>query len=382
MVEKEENSIQTLDDFVVRLNKAYDKRYPYHGEAITVKQLSFFANHANAMYHTFFIKKKSGGQRRISAPGPKLKLFQELIAEILIAQYEPEDGVCGFIRNKSIVDGARIHTHQHFVLNVDLKDFFDSFEWGQVRNTLMREMKMTRDVATLIASICCFKHDVERLVDGNYVIKNRNVLPQGAPSSPILTNILCMTLDRRLTGLAKKYGAAYSRYADDISFSHSKNIFKNDSSFRKQLIEIVESTPNLHINESKTRLQGRRYRQEVTGIVVNEQVNVPRRYISQIRKWLYLWERYGYQRANNYFTEFYLKDKGHIRKSCPGLNRVLDGKLNYLRMIKGCEHPMVVKLYQRYYAVTGEEKKKLIEDKTQVENIPIYDILQMIVDEM
>lgn len=375
-------SNMTAEAFVELLNDVYSAKYPKHTDKITSKQIFFFVHHSEEMYREFSIKKKSGKLRTISAPQPRLKLIQELISEILVELYKPVDGACGFIRDANITDGAKKHTNQHFVLNIDLKDFFDSFEWYQVRNSLVREFNINEKIANLIASLCCYKHEVERLIDGEYKRVERNVLPQGAPSSPVLTNILCSTLDRRLSGLAKKYGANYSRYADDITFSHSKNIFKEGSAFRKQLAEIIEATPHLHTNNEKTRLQGRRYRQEVTGIIVNEQTNVPKRYINQIRKWLYLWEHYGYQRADEYFTPFYLKDKGHIHKNCPGLDRVLEGKLNYLKMVKGAESPTYLKLRQRYLNLTGRKPNNMLDNSTNVDYISVYDILQMLVDTM
>src|SRR5690606_27764009 len=119
----------------------------------------------------------------------------------------------------------------------------------------------------------------------------KTVLPQGSPTSPILTNMLCRKLDRRLTGLAKRYNLTYTRYADDITFSSSHNIY-NDEVFDKELKRIIEEDQNLVINPKKTRLQKAGYRQEATGLIVNDKVNVRKRYVKQIRMWLYYWEKY------------------------------------------------------------------------------------------
>lgn len=382
-------SVKSLNDLVELLNKIFVLKYPKLSDkkCVTLKQLKFFAAQSKTLYHSFYIKKKSGKLREISAPVHGLKLIQELINEILVAVYAPNDNACGFVRGKSITDGANKHVNQHFVLNLDLKDFFDSFEWYQVRNLFRKtpfafpeSENKSDNLPLLLAYLCCYPKEVERYVDGEYRKETRYVLPQGAPCSPMLTNMLCRTLDARLAGLAKKYGAQYSRYADDISFSHSRNIFKNDSSFRAQVKQIIEATPHLRINDDKTRLQGRRYRQEVTGIIVNDKVNVPQRYINQIRKWLYFWEHYGYQKANALFTEFYMLDKGHVKHICPGLENVLAGKLNYLKMIKGAENPTFVKLHQRYMFVSGQSKQEMVLTQNKSDNVSIYDILQMLVD--
>ena len=137
-------------------------------------------------------------------------------------------------------------------------------------------------LAFLLASLCT--HPFE--IDGEV----KTVLPQGSPTSPTLTNILCRKLDRRLTGLAYRFGATYTRYADDITFSSPHNIY-TDEAFNKELKRIIEEDQKLVINPKKTRLQKAGYRQEATGLIVNEKVNVRRRYVKQIRMWLYYWEK-------------------------------------------------------------------------------------------
>jgi RNA-directed DNA polymerase len=162
------------------------------------------------------------------------------------------------------------------------------------------------------------------------------VLPQGSPSSPTLTNILCKNLDRRLNGLAKRFGATYTRYADDITFSSPHSIF-NDEGFNKELYRIIEEDQKLVINPKKTRLQKSGYRQEVTGLIVNDKVNVRRRYVKQIRMWLYYWEKYGYEKAEAIFKRDYIADKGHVKNIKTSLVNVLIGKLEFLKMVKGVE---------------------------------------------
>jgi len=153
------------------------------------------------------------------------------------------------------------------------------------------------DIANIIASLCSNEMEVERKKETSEWEKvKRNVLPQGAPTSPILTNIICQKLDYLLSGVAKRFGLKYSRYADDITFSSMHNVYQPSSDFLKELSRVIENQ-NFCIKKSKTRLQKEGYRKEVTGLLVNENVNVQKRYIKKLRIWLYYWERYSYERA-------------------------------------------------------------------------------------
>jgi len=208
-----------------------------------------------------------------------------------------------------------------------------------------RQSKLS--IANLIAAICCTSMDVERKNQtGEWVIERRNALPQGAPTSPVITNIICQRLDYLLTAVAKRFGLKYSRYADDITFSSMHNVYQPESDFLKELQRIILEQ-GFHIKESKTRLQKDGYRKEVTGLLVNEKPNVQQRYITQLRMWLYYWERYGYERASNYFLKEYVAEKGHIKKGKPDMTNVIAGKLDYLKMVKGNENPLYLKLKGR-----------------------------------
>jgi hypothetical protein len=150
-------------------------------------------------------------------------------------------------------------------------------------------------------------------------------LPQGAPTSPTISNIICERLDRRLSGLAKRFGLNYSRYADDITFSSMHSVYEKNSEFINELHRII-ADQSFDIKDSKTRLQKSGYKQEVTGLVVNQQANVNKRYIKELRMWIYLWEKYGYNTAYKYFVVKYIKDKGHIMKGKPDMANVISGK--------------------------------------------------------
>jgi retron-type reverse transcriptase len=162
-------------------------------------------------------------------------------------------------------------------------------------------------------------------------------------------------MDYLLSAVAKRFGLKYSRYADDMTFSSMHNVFQQDSEFLKELHRIVFEQ-GFHIKESKTRLQKEGFRQEVTGLLVNEKVNVQKKYIKQLREWLYKWETYGYNKANSFFIQNYVKEKGNVKKGIPNMTMVLDGKLQYLKMVKGDKDGTYLKLKERFdalYSITS-----------------------------
>lgn len=344
------SNIETKEDLLNLLNYARTVLYGEDCEFFKMNQLTYYADPSKCSnrYEKFIIKKKSGGERQINSPVKGLKAILKALNFVLQCCFDPHKSANGFVLNKSIVTNASKHLGKNYVYNIDLKDFFHSFDRKRVKVALMQapfHFKGEKEpLAFLIASLCT--HPLE--IDG----KIKNVLPQGSPTSPTLTNILCIRLDRRLNGLAKNVGATYTRYADDITFSSNQNLFK-EPSFQKELKRIVEIDQLLVINPKKTRLQTPKHRQEVTGLTVNTKPNVPTRYIKQIRMWIYYWEKYGYFRAQQLFTNDYKQDKGHIMKGRPNLVNVLGGKLDFLKMVKGENDSTYLKLMERFEILNG-----------------------------
>lgn len=344
-IRKQFAELQSKDDLVKLLSDAKNILYGEDCKPVQLKSLTYYANPVlcNKRYQTFTIKKKSGTDRTINAPVRGLKSILRSLNFVLQYMFEPHEAATGFVLDKSIVDNAKKHVGHHYVLNMDLKDFFHTFDRNRVKLGFMYEpFNLNGDkepLAFLLASLCT--HPFE--IDGEI----KTVLPQGSPTSPTLTNILCKKLDRRLTGLANRFGATYTRYADDITFSSPHNIY-NDEVFNQELKRIIEEDQKLVINPKKTRLQKAGYRQEATGLIVNYKVSVRRRYVKQIRMWLYYWEKYGYYKAEQIFTRDYIIDKGHVKKGKPSLVNVLDGKLEFLKMVKGHDDSTYLKLFQRF----------------------------------
>lgn len=260
----------------------------------------------NRYYRQFEIPKKSGGVRTITAPKWCLKHLQRYLADLLSSCYEPEDCVHGFVKGRSVLTNAECHTGKNYVLNIDLKDFFPSISDSMVSHGL-HACGIDRHVSDIIASLCTWTdlHDDDLPV---------NALPQGAPTSPILSNYACVIMDIRLEGLARRFGLTYTRYADDMTFSSYHSVYAKDSEFWKELRSIICQS-GFTINESKTRLLKRGSRQEVTGITVCEKPNVPRRWLKNLRAAIYHAEMYGYSGRKEFLSVM--------------------GKVAYLRMIRG-----------------------------------------------
>lgn len=176
------------------------------------------------------------------------------------------------------------------------------------------------------------------------------VLPQGAPTSPVLSNIVLKSLDKDMSMLAERMECKYSRYADDITFSHSKPIRRMSPFWQSRIYNII-AKHGLKVNEKKTKTFVPGTRQEVTGVVVSDKINVPRSYIKQLRVLLHLWEKYGYVQAQIIFT----------RDFCKGMEKnlvnVIDGKINYLEMIKGKEDSTYRKFKIRLNRLQRKEKQ-------------------------
>lgn len=240
------------------------------------KQLSYvlYVKGVNKLYKSFEINKKNGGVRKINAPLEELKDIQRKLAQALYKQMKrkqkKENHIShAFEKNKSIITNAKIHRNKRIVLNIDLENFFESIHFGRVRGFFIKNNNflLPTEVATVIAQISCYE----------------GKLPQGSPSSPIISNLICEILDYRISKIAKRYKLDYTRYADDLTFStNDKKFLGLQTDFFKEISkEIIRA--GFKINEKKNRLQYKDSRQVVTGLVVNEKINVNRMYYKETR---------------------------------------------------------------------------------------------------
>lgn len=226
-----------------------------HFLGISPKLVGHMAVEPEKYYRAFSIKKKNGKFREISAPRVFLKTVQRYILDCILSPIEVHASATGFRRNMSIQVGAGRHVGHRFVWNIDLKDFFPSIRKAAVRR-LFTEIGFPDKSAYFLAGLCCL-HDR---------------LPQGAPTSPVISNLVFYELDERIFKEAKKVSITYTRYADDLSFSSGKPI---PESFRSAISAVIKSS-GFTIHPDKSRLMGPRCRREITGLTVNEKVSVPR----------------------------------------------------------------------------------------------------------
>lgn len=235
-------------------------------------ELAFYLFASEESFYTQIeIPKKSGGMRDIEIPSDKLKSIQRWILKNVLDNMEVHDSCYGFMKGKSIYDNALLHVGKECVLNMDLKDFFPSISQKDVFNIFYLR-GYNKKVSYYLAKL----------------LTKDGVLPQGSPASPKISNIVANHMDKRLSELAKQYNAVYSRYADDLTFSGASNI-KNMIPIISQIIQ--EET--FQVNKKKTRYSYYFQRQEVTGLIVNKKVSVPKEYLREFYKEIYYCKRFG-----------------------------------------------------------------------------------------
>lgn len=290
-------------------------------------------------YKKIQIPKRNGDTRDILAPSSGIKRAQRMLATILSDLYKRKSCVHGYVKKHSILTNASVHKNKRIVINIDLKDFFPSINFGRVRGLFLNPpFSCCEEVATFIAQICCF--------DG--------VLPQGAPTSPIISNYICRSLDNELLKFARKYRLDYTRYADDITFSTNLReipsrlgvIQENKLVLSEYFTSIIEEN-GFKINPSKVRYSYHTGHQEVTGLVVNKIVNVHRKYVKRIRAMIHAWEKYGLTAtANEHFEKYNYK---HRLPESPdyAFKLELQGMMGFLAAVKGKNNQVYARLYER-----------------------------------
>lgn len=201
-------------------------------------------------------REREGREPRIlHEPHPVLKFVQRRILERVLEQMDVHEAAHGFRKGRSIFTNAAAHTGQAVVVNLDLRDFFPSITFPRVAG-LFVSSGFSRNVACRLAGLCCY----------------RGVLPQGAPTSPAISNLICRRLDARLTGLMRRCGGTYTRYADDLTFSGPVAILS-----ALPMVRRIVAAEGFAVAPEKTRIARSGARQMVTGLVVNDRVSVPRR---------------------------------------------------------------------------------------------------------
>ncbi|SRR6266478_48842 len=235
------------------------------------RELAALVYRTDRFYKHFFIRKRSGGWRDIAAPTVLLKASQRWILQKILCAIRPTDCAHGFVPERSIVTNARNHVGKNVVLNLDIKDFFPSIGWSRVYG-MFRHLGYDKKVSYYLSRLTTLD---ERL-------------PQGAPTSPMISNHIVAHLDRRLYSLAEENDFTYTRYADDLTFSGESELLTSLPLIRKILKE-----EGFLINETKTRIMLEHRQQEVTGLVVNKRVAVKRAHRRWLRQQAFYLKKHG-----------------------------------------------------------------------------------------
>ncbi|WP_428264391.1 reverse transcriptase family protein [Haliangium sp.] len=269
---------------------------------VPIPRLRWLAYHrevdTGTHYHRWTVPKRDGGARLISAPKPELKRVQTWIARN-ISEHLPVHGAAhGFLAGRSTVTNAAVHSGADVVVKLDIRDFYPSITLPRVKG-VFRKAGYGEQVATVLALLCTESPREEIVVRGrpHYVAVGPRSLPQGAPTSPSITNALSLRLDSRLAGLARAHGVRYTRYADDLTFSWHDG---RDAAVGKLIdaVRRIVADEGFAVHEKKTRVMRAGRRQKVTGLVINRSgprqgaasggpavppARVPRRLVRQLR---------------------------------------------------------------------------------------------------
>ena len=270
---------EEVDFLLGYAKRIYDNKVPiiYEQEHLALlvgykyEYLLKISNAPQKFYRTFKVPKKAGGERDIAEPLPSLKDIQRWILDEILCKYPISNYAKAYARNHSIWENARFHLKQEILLTIDIKDFFPSLHIEKVFGVFL-ELGYSKAVATMLSNLCCLKGS----------------LPQGAPTSPTLSNILMNNIDAQISSFIKTEKIRYTRYADDMNFSGNL-----EPGMIIKFVRGVLHDEGLKVNENKIRVRRRGQRQEVTGVIVNEKLQAPKEMRRKLRQSVYYIEKYG-----------------------------------------------------------------------------------------
>ncbi len=280
-------------------------------------------------YTTRIVAKPYGAIRLLEAPKQRLRSMQRQLLDEILAPIELHPAVHGFRRGRSIITFAAPHTGRDAVLRIDLQDFFPSISGARVQ-ALFRTLGYPEPVADLLGGLCTtstprriWRNTGLELSPAELrraaVLYSQPHLPQGAPTSPAVSNLCAFRLDCRLAGLANAAGASYTRYADDLAFSGDAQFARTADRFARQVFAIV-AEEGFRVHPRKTRLMRASVRQHLAGLTVNVRPNLSRQDLDRLEAILTNCVRYGSESQN--------QDRH------PEFKRHLEGKVAFVAMVK------------------------------------------------
>jgi RNA-directed DNA polymerase len=293
---------------------------------------TIYRNLVHPKYRTFSVPKKSGGKRTIHAPSDELKYIQKITNEKLNSIYSVQchPSVFGFVKKypnqpaRDILTNATMHVGKKYVWNIDLEDFFHSITTPRIYKKLT-EYGMSTDSAKALALVCSFDKK----------------LPMGAPTSPVLSNMVCANMDWQMKWFCEDRMITYSRYADDLTFSCNHKLSEE---IRTSILQIIKDY-GFSINTKKERMQSCYGAQWVTGIKVNEKPNVCRTYIRNLRAILHDVKKNGMIQAAQRYHEKHPRQAFNIVEY---FRQSVTGKIIYVGYVKGKSDPVYKKLMHEW----------------------------------
>lgn len=267
----------------------------------------------SSFYKEYYITKKRGGFRKISSPYRPLKIMQQYIAKYILSNVPIHEKAFGFVPTKSIYHNAKEHVNQDCILNIDLCNFFETISSKKIYSIFMN-MGYASNLCVDFSKICTAAIESKSLLP---------VLPQGAPTSPVLSNICAYNLDKRLDRFAHKNNLVYSRYADDITFSGLRKDLPKVS-FLKRVIE----DEGFKLNTSKIRLYTKKNNKRIiTGLLVDDSVRIPKKFKKEIFRHLHFCQKYSPKEHIDYLNSKRSKPKGYFYEW-------LKGKISFVQMVE------------------------------------------------
>ncbi len=292
-----------------------------HLEVPRLRWLAYHTTVATRPHYVYFqIPKRSGGTRTLSAPHRELVNAQRWILDNVLTHLPVQDPAHGFVGGRSILTNAQPHVGKHVVINMDLEGFFPGIGFPRVRG-LFQRLGYSPAVATIFALLCCETPRRKVIYDSveYYVSTGPLGLPQGACTSPAISNQIARRLDRRLQGLANKLGITYTRYADDLTFSGDQPL-ADRIAYVMACVRHIAADEGFSINHKKTRVLRQSNSQSVTGLVVNDRPGASRKHIRRIRAILHRAGREGIEAQN--------------RHNHPNFASWLEGHIAYISMAR------------------------------------------------
>jgi hypothetical protein len=348
------NELQSADAF-----------YAFLG--VGTKERKFLEKHSAYRYTQATIPKRRGGTRELLVPERRLKFLQRKTLDLLQQIHSPRAPVHGFIKDRSAITNASEHQTRPYLLNLDLRNYFGAITHRRVLG-MLRALGLHEEVAAAVCSICV----------------TRNQLPQGAPTSPILSNLIAYSLDRDLMKFAKANRFRYTRYADDISLSSYAQptaLFDGTMPLPGKVSVAQLSAPlrsaiewnSFEINPEKVWFSGPKSRKEVTGLVVNHFTNVKRRFVRNLRAALYRVEKMGIAKAEEDYQKRY--------QTAAPLEQILRGRLEWIAQVRGRSFSAYRTLAKRFNTQFPASALPVLPTYTEIAERAVW-VLEFFVDDV